>query len=64
MQLTFLFTTADGTTIDYDSVFILSFVDEDGELKVIGAKIFSDPEKRTRFYADAAKLLAGGTPVA
>ena len=63
-QLTALFTTFDGTTVDYDTVFILTFVDEDGELKVIEAKDFSDPEKRGAFHVVAAKVLAKGAVVA
>lgn len=63
-QVTFLFTTTEGTTIDYDSLIIFTFVDEDGEVKVLEAKDFSDPEKRKAFHVEAAKILSKGTPVA
>jgi len=63
-HLTLLFTTPDGTTVDYDSLFILSFINEDGELKVLEAKLFPDTEKRGKFHAEVTKLLAKGTPVA
>lgn len=43
---------------DCDSAAIFSFVDEDGELKVVEAKDFSDPEKRGAFHAEAEKILA------
>ena len=52
--------TADGVRIDYDSVIILSFVDEDGEAKVIEIKDFADPGMRGAFHAEAAKALAKG----
>lgn len=52
--------TADGVRIDYDSVIILSFVDEDGEAKVIEIKDFADPGTRGAFHAEAAKALAKG----
>lgn len=64
MQFSILFTTVDGTTLDYDSLMISSFVEEDGETKVIEAKDFSDPEKRGAFYAEVAKALARGGMVA
>lgn len=64
MQLTFFFTTVDGTTVDYDSVFVCSFVDEDGELKLVEAKDFADPGKRGVFHLTAAKVLAQGTAAA
>jgi hypothetical protein len=55
--------TPDGTTVNYDSVNIISLVEEDGELKVLEAKNFSsDPEQSVRFQAEVAKIL--GTPVA
>lgn len=57
MQHTISCTTADGITYDYDSVGILTFVEEAGELKIIGAKDFADPDKRGAFYAGAAKAL-------
>ena len=53
-----MITTVDGTTIDYDSLTILSFVEEDGELKVLECKDFSDPQKRTNLHVWAAKALA------
>lgn len=64
MQHSFVFTTIDGSTIDYDCVLILSFVEEDGELKVLEGKDFSDPEMRRACYTQIAKLMAQGTAVA
>ena len=48
---------ADGTTVEYDSVDVLSMVEEDGVVKVGDVKDFSDPEKRDKFHAEAAKLM-------
>ncbi|KAF9779190.1 hypothetical protein BJ322DRAFT_1113547 [Thelephora terrestris] len=47
--------TADGTELDYDSLVILTLVEEDGVLKIADFKDFSDPEKRTRVHALAQK---------
>lgn len=57
-QFTITFTTNDGTAVDHDSLMILSFVDEDGELKIIEAKDFSDPGKRGTFHGEIAKAMA------
>lgn len=54
----------DGIAIEYDSVYITSFVDEGGELKILDAKDFSDPEKCGRFNAEVIKILTKGGPVA
>ena len=43
--------------MEYDAVSIFTLVEEDGELKVLGYKEFSDPEKRGNFYKT---LLKGG----
>lgn len=44
------FTTAEGTKVEYECALILSFVEEDGELKVLDIKDFADPEKRRACY--------------
>ena len=59
-QATVTYVTAEGTTLDYDTVCIVSFVEEDGGLKVLGIKDFADPQKRGAFHATAAKALAKG----
>lgn len=64
MQSSTVFTTPDNITVDYDCVLIVSFVDEDGQLKLLETKDFSDPEKRMACNTVAAKLLAKGAPVA
>jgi hypothetical protein len=48
----------DGTTCDYETVCIVSFVEEDREMKILEHKDFCDPEKRSAFYAGAAKGVA------
>jgi hypothetical protein len=56
-QSTTIVTTAEGATFEYDTLCIHSFVEEDGELKLLRSKDFSDPEKRNAFHTEAAKLL-------
>ena len=57
MQHSYLFTAADGTVIDYDCVLILSLANQDGELRVIEAKDFSDPEKRKARQVEVVKIM-------
>lgn len=60
MQITFICTTVDDTTLEYDSVIINTLVEEDGELKILENKDFSDPEKRGNLHSWATKALAKG----
>ena len=60
MQLTFVFTTIEGTELEYDSLSIFYFVEEDGETKILTIKDFADPEKRSAFNAEAAKIVGRG----
>ena len=53
-------TTNDGAILDYDSALIVTLTEEDGELKLLAAKDFSDPVKRGKFHAWVAKALAKG----
>jgi hypothetical protein len=55
-----LFYLVDGTTCEYDTLLILSLVEEDGEIKLLEIKDFCDPEKRSTFYSGAAKAAAKG----
>jgi len=48
------------TKIDYDTVCILTFTEEDGELKILGAKNFADPQKIGAVYTAVAQLQAKG----
>ena len=54
---TLTFSTIEGTTLDYDTVCIASFVEEDGKLKLRDLKDFADPHKRGAFHVAAAKSL-------
>jgi len=54
--------TINGTTLDYDSLSIFSLVDEDGGTRVIEFRDFSDPQKRSTFFAGIAKAAAKGLP--
>ena len=56
MQGTAVFTLVDGTICEYDTVCIVSLVEEDGEVKILECKDFSDPYKRGAFYAGVAKI--------
>ena len=62
-QLAFFFTTIDGITVNYDSIFIFSFIDEEGEVMILNTKVFSDPEQRELFHTEAAKGLAREHPL-
>jgi hypothetical protein len=57
-QHTITLHTNDGEKFDYDSLGIFTLVEENGELKVADLKDFSDPEKRGKIHAWAAKTLA------
>ena len=52
--------TVDDIRLEFDSVIILTLVEEEGELKVSGFKDFSDPEKRAKFHGWFAKALDKG----
>jgi hypothetical protein len=43
--------SAYGTTFSADSARILSLIEEDGELKILQIKQFSDPNQHNAFYA-------------
>ena len=55
--MTAVWSTANGTAINYDTVLILSFVEENGELKVAEIKDFSDPVKRNAFHEASKGVL-------
>ena len=44
--------------LDYDTLSVITLLEEDGELKISHAKDFSDPEKRNKFHVWATKALA------
>lgn len=52
-------TTTDATKLEYDSVIINTIVEEDGELKILENKDFSDPHKRDEMHGWATKALGG-----
>jgi len=51
---------ADGTTFEHSCICIISLVEEDGGLKVVGYKEFCDPQKRTTLLAWVANAAAKG----
>jgi hypothetical protein len=59
-RLTFVFSPDDSTKCEYDTVCIFSFVEEDGENKILEIKDFCDPQKRNAFYVEAEKAAAKG----
>ena len=59
-QWTALCTPHSGAAFEYDSVSILTLAEEDGELKVLEFKDFTDPEKRANLY----KVLSEGGQIA
>ena len=50
--------TVDGAKLDYDSLVILTLVEEGGDLKIAKFQDFSDPEKRDNLHSWVAKTLA------
>ena len=56
--------TTDGTTVEYEAASIISFIEEDGKLKIDGVKNFADPAKSAAFHAASAKALGKGEHVA
>jgi hypothetical protein len=59
-RMTMVFSPDDGTKCEYDTVCIFSFVEEDGEIKILELKDFCDPQKRSAFYVEAVKAAARG----
>ena len=59
-QWTAICTLPGSPTFEHDSVAIIHLVEEDGELKILGFKDFSDPEKRGHFL----KVLSEGGQIA
>ena len=51
-------TTVLGDTLTWDTVFIVTLIEEDRELKVLHCKDFPDPQKRDAFVAGVAKAMA------
>ena len=48
-QFTGYLTSRGGATFEYDSLVIITLVEEDGELKVVEYKDFTNPRKRSNF---------------
>jgi len=57
-QLTGVVSTVYGATYTNDSVAIISFIEEDGELKVLRCKDFSDPQMRSVLLTEITKAVA------
>jgi hypothetical protein len=53
--------TAGGGRFSVDIVFMLTLVEEDGELKVLNCKAFADAEKRSALFTWADKAQAQGS---
>lgn len=51
-------TTVSGATLSYEAIGVLTLVEEDGELKILHCKDFSDPQKRNAFITGAIKAAA------
>ena len=52
-------TAVSGATLPYDTVVIVTLVEEDGELKVLQSKDIANPQKRDAFFAGLIKAAAG-----
>ena len=53
--------TVSGDKFSYDILFILTFVEEDGELKILNYKSFADAEKRRALFVWADKAQGSAT---
>ena len=62
-QGTLVFHTPGVDKFSYDVTVILTFVEEDGELKILNCKSFADAEQRGVAFAWAAKAQAQGSTV-
>ena len=58
MQVTCVFLTVFGATLNYDMHIIYNFVEEDGEIKILRCKDFSDPKQRDAIFAATVKAAA------
>ena len=61
-QSTDICPTIYGVTLTYEAIYTLSFVEEDGELKVSECKEFIDSQEYGAFTAKIAKAVAKGVP--
>ena len=53
-----MFYTIFGPPLNYDSIFTLTFAEEDGEFKIIHSKDFTDPQQRGVVIAGTLKAAA------
>jgi len=56
-------TTVHGLTLTYEAIYTLSFVEEDGELKVSRCKEFIDSKEYGAFTANITKAVAEGMSI-
>ena len=52
--------TVEGTILEYDTLLIVSFVEEDGSLKLLSMNDFADPHKRDALHTSVAAALVKG----
>ena len=55
--------TVYGITLTYETLYTLSFAEEDGELKLSRCQEFIDSQEYGTFIAKIAKAMAGGVPL-
>ena len=53
-----MLSTVFGATLNYDSIITYTLVEEDGELKILHCKDFSDPQQRSALIAGTVKAAA------
>jgi hypothetical protein len=61
MQFTITCPASDSTPFNCDNAWILSLAEEDGELKILQVKQFSDPQEHITL--DSARVAAKGVTV-
>ena len=59
VQLTLVYYTVFGATLNYDTIMTYTLVEEDGELKAIHCEDFADPEQRAALIVGTLKAAAG-----
>ena len=53
-----MLTTVSGAALPYETVAILTLIEEDGELKILHFKDFAGPQERNAFITGAAQAAA------
>lgn len=61
-QITDICSTVHGVTLTYETIYTLTFVEEDGELKFSRIQEFIDTQEYVTFFAKIAEVMAEKPP--